>query len=99
MPRSSALTEALTREEMDALVEAHYRSEIDGDVDAIVEGFIPGAEHDVVGKPGGPVYGGAAIAAYYRRLLTDLRISCFQPVPRRYGDNHVVDESLLGQLA
>jgi uncharacterized protein len=94
-----ATARALTREQKDALVDAHYRSEIEGDIDAIVEGFIPGAEHDVVGKPGGPVHGGEAIASYYRQLLADLRISRFEPVRRRYGDNHVVDESILHATA
>lgn len=42
----------ITREQMDALVEGHYRAEERGDLEAIVEGFSPDAEHDVVGRPG-----------------------------------------------
>lgn len=99
MPRTNAPSAPLTREQKDALVDGHYRAEIDGDLDAIVDGFIPGAEHDVVGRPGGPVYGGDEIAAYYRQLFTDLRISRFEPVRRLYGDNHVVDESILHATA
>jgi len=99
MSRNQAPARPLTREEKDALVDAHFESEIAGDIDAIVECFIPGAEHDVVGRPEGPVHGGEAIAAYYRRLLTDLRISRFETVRRRYGDNHVVDESILHATA
>jgi hypothetical protein len=85
----------MKREQMDALVEGHYRAEEAADVEAIVEGFIAGAEHDVAGRPGGELSGGEQIAAYYRGLLAALRIDRFEPVRRWYGENHVTDESLL----
>ncbi|HEY1596733.1 MAG TPA: nuclear transport factor 2 family protein [Thermoleophilaceae bacterium] len=85
----------LTRAEMDTLIDGHFRAEEAGDIDAIVEGFIPGAQHDVAGRPGGPLYGGEEIAAYYRGLLADLRITRFETVRRRYGTFHAVDESIL----
>jgi len=85
----------MTREEMDALVDGHYRAEEAADVEAIVEGFVPGAEHDVAGRPGGRLHGGEQIAAYYRGLLAALRIDRFEPVRRWYGDRHVTDESVL----
>jgi hypothetical protein len=85
----------LTREEMDALVDGHYRAEENGDLAAIVAGFGPGAEHDVVGRPGGPLHGGEQIGEFYRALLAELRIDRFEPVRRRYGPDHVVDESVL----
>jgi hypothetical protein len=80
---------------MDTLIDGHFRAEEAGDIDAIVEGFIPGAQHDVAGRPGGPLYGGEEIAAYYRGLLADLRITRFETVRRRYGTFHAVDESIL----
>lgn len=83
------------REQMDALVEAHYRAEERGDLEGIVEGFSPDAEHDVVGRPGEPLHGGDQIKEFYRALLSDLRIDRLEPVRRWYGDDHVVDESLL----
>ena len=89
----------LTRERMDALVDGHYRAEEAGDIDAIVDGFIPGAEHDVAGRPGGALHGGEQIAAFYRALLAELRIDRFEPVRRWYGDDHVVDESVLHATA
>ena len=85
----------LTRAEMDALVDGHYRAEEAGDIDAIVAGFVPGAEHDVAGRPGERLRGGEEIARYYRGLLAALRIDRFEPVRRWYGDAHVVDESIL----
>jgi hypothetical protein len=89
----------LTREEMDALVDGHYRAEEHGDLAAIVAGFGHGAEHDVVGRPGGPLHGGEQIGEFYRALLGELRIDRFEPVRRRYGTDHVVDESLLHATA
>jgi hypothetical protein len=80
---------------MDALVDGHYRAEEAADLDAIVAGFGPGAEHDVAGRPGGELHGDEQIAAYYRGLLAALRIDRFEPVRRWYGDNHVTDESIL----
>src|SRR4051794_11174619 len=82
----------MTRERMDALVEAHYRAEERGDIDGIVDGFVAGAAHDVAGRPGAELRGGDEIAAYYRRLLTNLRIDRFEPVRRWHGERHVVDE-------
>jgi ketosteroid isomerase-like protein len=89
----------LTRREMDALVDGHYRAEEDGDLAAIVAGFGDGAEHDVVGRPGGPLHGGEQIGAFYSALLAELRIDRFEPVRRRYGADHVVDESVLHATA
>src|SRR3954466_13662066 len=89
----------MTRHQMDALVEGHYRAEETGDLEAIVDGFLPQAEHDVAGRPGGPLHGGDQIRAFYRELLGELRIDRFEPVRRWYGDDHVVDESVLHATA
>ena len=81
--------------QMDELIDAHYRAEETGDIDAILAGFLPDAGHDVAGRPGGELHGGEQIAAYYRRLLADLRIDRFETVRRWYGESHAVDESWL----
>lgn len=85
----------MTREQIDALVDAHFRAEETGDIQAIVDGFTDGAEHDVAGRPGRPLRGGAQIAAFYRGLLGDLRIDRFEGVRRWHGTDHLVDESIL----
>ena len=96
---AQATTTRITREQMDALVEGHYRAEETGDLEAIVEGFTPDAEHDVAGRPGGPLHGGEQIEEFYRVLLSELQINRFEPVRRWYGDDHVVDESVLHATA
>ena len=84
---------------MDELVEGHYRAEEEGDLDAIVEGFTADAEHDVPGRPGEALHGADQIGGFYRALLAELRIDRFEPVRRWYGEDHVVDESVLHATA
>ena len=96
---SQATTSRMSREQMDALVDGHYRAEETGDLEAIVEGFTPDAEHDVAGRPGDVLHGGEQIAEFYRALLAELRIDRFAPVRRWYGDDHVVDEATLHATA
>lgn len=99
MTAQPATAPGMTRARMDALVDGHYRAEETGDLEAIVEGFTPDAEHDVVGRPGDSLHGGDQIEAFYRDLLAELRIDRFEPVRRWYGDDHVVDESILHATA
>jgi hypothetical protein len=95
----SVTTPAMTRAQMDALVDGHYRAEEQGDLASIVDGFVPDAEHDVVGRPGGALHDREQIGEFYRALLADLRIDRFEPVRRRYGADFVVDESVLHATA
>ena len=99
MTAHQTTTHSTTREQMDALVDGHYQAEKDGDFEAIVDGFAPGAEHDVVGRPGDALHGGDQIEGFYRALLAELRIDRFEPVRRLYGDDHVVDETILHATA
>jgi ketosteroid isomerase-like protein len=89
----------LSQTQMDALIDAHYRAEEAGDIDAIVEGFIPNAEHIVSGNPDGPRHGGDEIGDFYRELLAELRIDRFETLRRWYGNGHAVDESILHATA
>jgi hypothetical protein len=99
MSASTTTPQSTTREQMDALVDGHYRAEENGDLAAIISGFAPGAEHDVVGRPGDALHGGEQIAGFYGALLAELRIDRFEPVRRRYGADHVVDEAVLHATA
>ena len=64
----------LTRAHMDQLIDAHFQAEADADIDAIVDGFVPGAQHDVVGRPGGPIYGDRQIAGLPYNVASDDRL-------------------------
>ena len=99
MTAQQSTTQSTTRAQMDALVDGHYRAEESGDLDAIVDGFAADAEHDVVGRPGDALHGGDQIEGFYRALLAELRIERFESVRRWYGDDHVVDESVLHATA
>jgi hypothetical protein len=96
---ASQTVPATTREQMDALIDGHYRAEETGDIAAIVDGFGPGAEHDVVGRPGDVLHGTEQIAGFYEALLAELRIDRFEPVRRWYGESHAVDEAILHATA
>ena len=99
MTTHRATAQAMSREQIDALVDGHYRAEEAGDLAAIVDGFAHGAEHDVVGRPGEALHGAEQIEGFYRALLAELRIDRFEPVRRWYGPDHVVDESILHAVA
>jgi ketosteroid isomerase-like protein len=99
MNATQTTTRRTTRARMDALVDGHYCAEEAGDLDAIVAGFAPDAEHDVAGRPGEALHGSDQIAGFYRALLAELRIDRFERVRRWYGDEHVVDESVLHATA
>jgi hypothetical protein len=90
---------AVSQTRMNALIDGHYRAEEAGDIEAIVQGFIPAAEHDVSGNPNGPLHGRELIGDFYRDLLAELRIDRFETLRRLYGDRHAVDESILHATA
>ena len=89
----------ITATRMDELVDEHFRAEAAGDLQAIADGFTADAEHDVAGRPGPPLRGGEQIQAFYGALLADLEIARFERVRRWYGENHLVDESILHAIA
>jgi len=86
---------SLTIAQMDDLVDRHFRAEETGDLQAIAAGFTVDAEHDVAGRPGGDLHGSEQIAAFYEGLLAELQIERFATLRRWYGNDHVVDESML----
>ena len=85
---------AVTIAQMDDLVDLHFRAEETGDLDAIA-GFTRDAEHDVAGRTRGVLRGGEQIAAYYEGLLAKIQLERFATLRRWYGNDHVVDESML----
>jgi pimeloyl-ACP methyl ester carboxylesterase len=96
---TARLRSFIARCRMDALADGHFGAEAAGDLQAIANGFTADAEHDVAGRPGPPLHGGEQIRAFYEALLTDLEITRFERVRRWYGENHLVDESILHGVA
>ena len=96
---AARLRSFIARCRMDELADEHFRAEAAGDLHAIADGFTADAEHDVAGRPGPPLRGGEQIRAFYRALLADLEITRFERVRRWYGEDHLVDESILHAIA
>jgi uncharacterized protein len=86
----------ITRKQMNAPVEGHCRAEEGGELEAIVDGFSPDAEHDVVGRPGDRLHRRQPDQGV---LSTPVLRFANRPSRRRYGDDHVVDESALHATA
>jgi len=84
----------LTPEQMDRLLDAHFRCEASDDVDGVLGTLADAVEHDVVGWPPGSTRGREAARAFYRQTFLDLADSRVQPLRRWHGANFVVDESL-----
>lgn len=84
----------LTRAEMDAKIDEHFRYEQADDVDGVLATLTPDVEHDVVGWPTGPVRGPAKARGFYEALFADLADGEVTTLRRLYGDDFLVDESL-----
>ena len=89
----------MRREQMDQLVNDHFKYEATDDVEGVLGTMTEDAEHQVVGGPDGPLRGKAALRRFYERLFADLRGERVEPVMRLYGDDFLVDETILiGQV-
>jgi len=85
---------ALTREQMDRMIDEHFGYESRDDVEGVLSTLAPDVVHDIVGSPGGPTYGRENARAFYVGLFADLdagKVTCLR---RLYGDNFLVDESV-----
>lgn len=82
----------LSPEEMDAILDQHYKYEAADDVEGVLSTLTDDVVHDVVGFPGGPNRGKAAARAFYERLFGDISGERTEPVSRLYGSNFLVDE-------
>ena len=82
----------LTSVEMDAVLDAHYKYEAADDVDGVVSTLTDDVVHDVVGFPGGPVYGRDAARGVYEHLFSDIKGERTDQTRRLYGPGFLVDE-------
>jgi steroid delta-isomerase-like uncharacterized protein len=94
----------MDRAEMDRLIEQHIRAEDAGDLDAAVAVYTDDVEHDMVGDPGGPLYGPAAARARYADLLANMRSGDMVLRRRYHADDaciveHEVSATITGRFA
>ena len=88
------MTPTMSPVALDALVDAHFAAEIDGDLPRLMATFADNIEHDVAGNAT-VSNGKEQVAAFYRGLLSDLRLEEIRSVRRYHGDGFVVDEALV----
>lgn len=84
----------LTHEQIDSIIECHFREEADGDVAGTLTTFTDDVVHDVVGDPAGELHGPAAVGERYGHLFANVRGERFDVLHRLYGDNFVVDDKI-----
>jgi ketosteroid isomerase-like protein len=82
----------LSPEQMDAIVDAHYKYEAADDVEGVLSTLTDDVIHDVVGFPGSPRRGTAAARAFYEHLFGEIAGERTVPRVRLYGPNFMVDE-------
>ena len=85
---------ALTKEQMDRMIDEHFGYEAKDDVEGVLSTLAPDVEHDIVGSPAGPTYGRENARAFYEGLFADLEAGKVESVRRLYGENFLVDESV-----
>jgi len=89
----------MTREAMDKIVNDHFMYEATADLEGVLGTYAEDPVHQVVGGPDGMLRGKAAIRGFYERLFPALKGERAEPVMRLYGDDFIVDESILiGQV-
>ncbi len=84
----------MTRDQMDALVDEHFRFEATDDVDGVLSTLVEGAVHEVIPSPVGALGDPAEQRAYYELLFASVKGESVEPLRRYYGENFLVDESL-----
>ena len=84
---------------MASLLERHFEAQQKRDVDGILATYADDVVHDAVGRDPNPLHGKSAVGAFYRESLPDLENTKVLPLRRLYGEDFVVDESLVDGYA
>lgn len=85
---------ALSREQMDQKLDAHFGFEQRDDVEGVLATLAPDVVHDVVGWPTGPSHGREGARPLYETLFSDLADGAIECRRRLYGESFLVDESV-----
>jgi predicted ester cyclase len=84
----------LSTEQVDRLIDEHFRYECEDDVEGVLTTLAEDAAHDVVGSPLGELHGREEARRFYEQLYADLDGHAVTSLHRYYGEGFVVDESL-----
>ena len=90
---------ALTKLDMDRIIEEHFGYEASDDVEGVLSTLAEDVVHDIVGNPTGPTYGPENTRPFYEKLFADISDGKVTCVKRLYGENFLVDESIWEGLA
>ncbi len=74
---------ALSKEQVDRLIDEHFRFECEDDVEGVLSTLAEDVTHDVVGSPLGELHGRKEARGFYERLYADLDGQAFTSM-RRY---------------
>jgi len=84
---------------MASLLERHFAAQQKRDIDGILATYADDVVHDAVGRDPNPLHGKSAVGAFYQESLPDLENTKVLPLRRLYGEDFVVDESLVDGYA
>ena len=85
----------MTREEMDKVVDDHFRFEATDDLDGVMASLADGPlRHEIIPSPFGEISDREAIRNYYATLYRSARGEKATTIRRLYGDDFMVDETL-----
>lgn len=84
----------LTREQMDDLVNEHFRFEATDDVEGVMGTLDDSAEHEVIPSPVGVLNDPGEQRAYYEMLFRSIKAERVEPLRRYYGEDFLIDETL-----
>ncbi len=84
----------LTREDMDAAVNAHFGYEATDDLDGVMASLADKIEHEVIPSPAGVQHDKEGVRALYAAMFDSLKGESVTPLRRYYGDDFMIDEAL-----
>jgi steroid delta-isomerase-like uncharacterized protein len=82
----------MTKDEMNALIDAHLAAEGAGDTDGCVAMYTDDIVHDVVGNPAGPLTGPDAAKGFYDYLTSNVTGTTGRVNHAWYGEDFAVIE-------
>ncbi|WP_028925663.1 ester cyclase [Pseudonocardia acaciae] len=85
--------------EMDEILGRHFAAEAAHDLDAALDTLTGDVVHDFVGDPLGELRGHEAVKQRYAQLFADFSDERVTPIRRMYGENFLVDESMVSARA